>query len=98
MPCCARRVVSVAPIIANVNPDDTRRKSAASGARSRYGRSPSLHGIIVVDGERRMVGEAPRLVNRAALRRRCEIGRGDLVIDAPSHVLRPRLSAIGPPR
>jgi hypothetical protein len=35
IPYCASRVVSVAPIIANVAPDEIPRNSAASGAGSR---------------------------------------------------------------
>jgi hypothetical protein len=35
MPCCARRVVSVAPIIAKAKPDEMPRNKAARGAASR---------------------------------------------------------------
>src|SRR4051794_15417294 len=98
MPFCARRVVSVAPIIANGKPEEIPRNSAASGAGSRYGRMPSLQRVVIVYGERRVVGEAPVLVDRAALRRVREARRSDLVVDAPAHVLRPRLPAIRPPR
>src|SRR5512134_3294893 len=100
MPCWARRVLSVAPIIANVKPDETPRKSAASGARSRYSRRPAgslLKLMLVVDDERRMVGEALRLVDRLPARERRDAGRRDLVIDAPAHVLLPGLAAVRPP-
>src|SRR5690348_764704 len=53
--------------------------------------------VLVIDDERRMVRKTPLLVNGAALGRCREIGRGDLVVDTPSHVLRPSLPAIGPP-
>ncbi len=41
IPYCASRVVSVAPIIANAEPDEIPRHSAASGAGSMYGRTPA---------------------------------------------------------
>src|SRR5687767_12847652 len=41
IPYWASRDVSVAPIIAKVAPDEMPRNSAASGARSRYGRTPA---------------------------------------------------------
>jgi hypothetical protein len=41
IPNCASRVVSVAAIIANAAPDEIPRNSAASGALSMYGRTPS---------------------------------------------------------
>src|SRR4051812_32295653 len=97
MPCCARRVVSVAPIMVKAKPDDTPRNSAARGAGSRYARSPSER-VVIVDQQRRMVGEALRLVDRLAVRGARNLGRGDLVVDAPADVLGPGLSAVGPPR
>src|SRR5688572_9196148 len=98
MPCCASRVVSVAPIIANGKPDEIPRKSAASGAGSRYGRIPLIQRVVIVDRERRMVGKALRLVDRAALGGCSKRRRRDLVVDAPTHVLGPGLAAIRPPR
>src|SRR5262245_3273305 len=101
MPCCARRVVSVAPIIAKVKPEETPRNSAASGARSRYGlrllTAPLAQLVLIVDGERSVVGEALRLVDRLLLRGARHAGRGDLVVDAPADVLLPRLAAVRPP-
>src|SRR5688572_493386 len=97
MPYCASRVVSVAPIIANAKPDEMPRNSAASGADSKYGRSALTQRVVIIDRERRVVGEPLSLVDRAALRRRRETRRGDLIVDAPSDVLGPRLTAVGPP-
>src|SRR5690242_947049 len=96
MPCCARRVVSVAPIMEKANPEETPRNSAASGAGSRYAFSPSKRPVIV-DRERRVIGEAPRLVDRLLQRARRDAGRRDLVVDAPADVLLPRLAAVRPP-
>src|SRR4051812_45963818 len=101
MPCCASRVVSVAPIMVNAKPDEIPRKSAARGAGSRYGRSPagsaSLKDVLILDRQRRVVGEALLLVDRflACLRR--DARRRDLVVDAPADVLRPGLPAVRPP-
>src|SRR5207302_429916 len=52
---------------------------------------------LVVDGQRRVVGEALRLVDRFPARGGSDPGGGDLVIDAPADILRPGLPAIGPP-
>src|SRR5882724_9340341 len=58
---------------------------------------PALKLRVVVDGQRRVVREALRLVNRS-LPRLCRDARGrDLVVDAPADVLRPGLSAVRPP-
>src|SRR5688572_4391459 len=100
MPCCASRVVSVAPIIANPKPDEMPRNKAASGAGSKYSRKPAgsrLKLMVVVDDERRMVGKALRLVNRFAPRGRGDGRRGDLVVDAPADIFLPRLAAVRPP-
>src|SRR4051812_4594812 len=105
MPCWARRVLRVAPIMAKLKPDETPRNKAASGAASKYGRKPSgslarkplRERAVIVDRQRRMVGKAPALVDRLLARLRRDAGRGDLVVDAPADVLRPRLAAIGPP-
>src|SRR5688572_29453033 len=98
MPYCASRVVSVAPIIANAKPEEMPRKSAARGARSKYGRSALTQRVVIVDRERRVVGEPPRLIDGAAVRGRGKGRGGDLIIDAPSDVLRPCLTAVRPPR
>src|SRR3954466_7408257 len=96
MPCCARRVVSVAPTIENAKPDEMPRNSAASGARSRYGCTPS-DWIVIVDRERRMVGEATTLVDRLA-HCGCPHTPGcHLVIDAPADVLGVGLASVRPP-
>src|SRR3954462_14978648 len=92
--------------MAKVKPDETPRKSAASGAGSKYGRRPSGsllrqplgQPVVIVDRQRRVVGEPLRLVDRLLPRLRCNARRGDLVIDAPADVLFPRLAAIRPPR
>src|SRR5215210_6878218 len=106
MPCWARRVVSVAPSIANTKPDETPRNSAAMGADSKYGcspagrpaRSPLSERVVIVDDERRMVGEAPRLVNKLLVRGLCHAGRCDLVVDSPADVFLVCLAAVRPPR
>src|SRR5258706_8661919 len=96
MPFWARRVVSVAPIIAKAKPEEAPRNSAASGADSKYGRRPSgslprspLSPEVIVDGQRRMVGEPLRLVDRLLPRLRRDARRGDLVVDAPADVVLP---------
>src|SRR5215470_16818741 len=101
IPYCAKRVVSVAPIIVKPKPEEMPRNSAASGPASRYGRRPSgsrsAQRMVVVDRQRRVVGEALVLVDPRALRLRGNAGRGDLVVDAPADVLLPRLAAVRPP-
>src|SRR5690349_20425759 len=99
-PFWKRRVVSVAPSIAKVKPEEIPRNSAASGPRSRYGCRLALHpleGVVILDRQRRVVGEALRLVDRLLARRLRHPRRGDLVVDAPADVLLPRLAAVGPP-
>src|SRR4051812_5643340 len=104
-PCWARRVVSVAPIMAKVKPDETPRNSAASGADSKQGRRPSGsllrqplgQPVVIVDRQRRVVREPLRLVDRLLPRLRCNTRSRNLVVDAPADVLFPRLAAIGPP-
>src|ERR1043165_5677209 len=97
MPCCASRVVSVAPIMAKVKPEEMPRNSAASWARSRYGRTASAQRVLIVDGQRRVVGKPLRLVDRFLLRRRRDARGRDLVVEAPADVLLPRLAAVRPP-
>src|SRR2546430_5669584 len=106
MPCCARRVVSVAPIMVKAKPDETPRASAASGAASKYGCTPSgrlerqsarSELVVIIDRERRVIGEAPALVDRLTDRLRCDLRRRDLVVEAPADVLGPGLAAVGPP-
>src|SRR5688572_12631400 len=100
MPCCASRVVSVAPIMANAKPDEMPKPRAASGAGSKYRRTPAgsrLELMLVVDNEGRVVREALCLVDRLAPRGGCDSRRGDLIIDAPADVFLPRLAAIRPP-
>src|SRR3954469_22298213 len=96
IPCCASRVVSVAPIIEKAKPEEMPRNSAASGAGSRYWRKP-LEGPVIVDGERGMVGKPPPLVDRLAHGGGRDAGGGHLVIDAPAYVLLPGLAAVRPP-
>src|SRR5260370_5689961 len=105
MPCWARRVVRVAPIIAKVKPEEIPRNRAASGADSKYARRPSgsllrkslSQRVVIVDRQGGMVREPLRLVDRLLHRLRGDAGRGDLVVDAPADVLRPRLAAVRPP-
>src|SRR5687767_3325943 len=92
MPCWASRVVSVAPIIANAKPEEMPRNNAASGAASKYGRMPSgslprqsgSELVVIVDRQRRVVGEAFRLVDRLLARGRRDARGGNLVVDAPA--------------
>src|SRR3954463_6988629 len=101
MPCCARRVVRVAPIIEKAKPEEMPRASAAIGALSTYGLRPAgrrarqscSERVVIVDRERRVVGEASALVDRLSHRASSDARRGDLVIDAPADVLRPCLAA-----
>ena len=52
----------------------------------------------VVDHERRVVGEPLRLVDAGARDAAAQPRAHHLVVDAPAHVLRPGLAAVGPPR
>src|SRR5262245_5952164 len=91
--------------MAKPNPDEMPRNSAASGADSKYGRSPSgslprrplSQVVVILYGERRVVREALLLVDRHASRGRGELRRCDLVVDAPAHVLGIGLPAVAPP-
>src|SRR5687768_5282555 len=78
-----------------------RRRAAARRAAPAPGKAAGLPAPsqrpIVVDGERGVVREAARLVDRLALRGRGDAGGGDLVVDAPADVLRPSLATVGPP-
>src|SRR5438067_7173712 len=107
MPCCARRVVSVAPIMVKAKPEETPSASAASGAASKYGCTPSgrlerqsarSELVVIVDGERRVIGKAPPLVDRLTHRGGSDRRGGDLVVEPPADILGPGLAAIGPPR
>ena len=53
--------------------------------------------VGVIDNQRRVIGEALRLVDSGHLRPRGDAGRGDLAIDAPADILGPCLAAIRPP-
>src|SRR4051812_15827891 len=105
MPCWARRVVRVAPIIAKAKPEEMPRNRAASGARSKYGRRPSgnllraslSERVVIIDRQRRVVREPLGLVDRFLARAGGDARRRDLVVDAPADVLRPGLAAVGPP-
>src|SRR5258706_12837461 len=57
----------------------------------------ALEGVVIVDRQGRVVGEALLLVDRFLARRGGDAGRGDLVVDAPADVLRPGLAAVRPP-
>src|SRR5712671_1304505 len=72
-----------------------------SGTLLRQSRSAvflsALEGVVIVDRQGRVVGEALLLVDRL-LHRSGGNSRGrDLVVDAPADVLRPALAAVGPP-
>src|SRR2546428_13422296 len=106
MPCCARRVVSVAPIIENAKPEEIPRNKAASGAGSKYGRTPCGRRLrqsssdrgVIVDPQRRGIGKAPALVDGLAPRGRRPAPRGELVGAAPADVPRRGRAGVGPPR
>src|SRR4029450_1132951 len=53
---------------------------------------------VIVDDQRRMVGKAPVLVDRHGVRLDRDSRCGDLIVDAPADILRPRLAAVRPPR
>src|SRR5437868_12168650 len=60
--------------------------------------TPSSQCVVVIDDERRVVGEAAVGVDLGGPRRGCNAGRCDLIIDAPADILGPRRAAIRPPR
>src|SRR5687768_894130 len=109
MPSCASRVVSVAAIIAYGAPEEMPRNSAASGAASVYWRTAAGRWVrqpvasklelpVVVDRQRRVVREAPSLVDRRAAHRGPEQRAHDLIVDSPTRVVGPCLAAVRPPR
>src|ERR1700756_241259 len=53
---------------------------------------------VVVDRQRRMVAEARLGVDVLLARERGDARRGEVVVEAPAHVLRPGLAAVAPPR
>src|SRR5206468_299737 len=74
------------------------RASVRSAMRNTVSSLRSLDFVFVIDDQRGMIGEAPVGVDRGAARSGGDPGRRDLIVDAPAHVLRPCLAAIGPPR
>src|SRR5258708_12560879 len=105
MLCWARRVVSVAPIIAKAKPEEMPRNRAARGAASKYGRIASGRGLrqspsdreVIVERERRVVREAAALVDGFARGAGGDARRRDLVVDAPADVLGVGAAAVRPP-
>ncbi len=71
----------------------------AVGGRSSDVASPKISAQleVVVDDQRRMIGEAAGFVDRRRARGCGDARRRDLVVDAPADILGPRLPAIGPP-
>src|SRR5512134_2661067 len=57
----------------------------------------SAERVVVIDDQRRVVGEALVDVDRRRACPRRDAGRGDLVVDAPADVLLPRLATVRPP-
>src|SRR5687768_9956714 len=53
--------------------------------------------MVVVDDQRRVVGETLGFVDRFTPRGGGDARRGDLVVDAPADILLPRLAAVRPP-
>src|SRR5437764_3426227 len=80
--------------IMRANGNQRRRRKRPGEGRER--RSREL--VIVVDDERRVIGEAPVLVDRDRTGLRGDARRRHLVIDAPADVLLPRLPARRPER
>src|SRR4051812_47767238 len=105
MPCWARRVVSVAPSIANTKPEEMPRNSAAMGADSKYGCSPAgrlprhplSERVVIVDNERRVIGETARLVDEFPVGGLRNARRRHLIVDAPTDVLLVCLAPVRPP-
>src|SRR6516165_10014923 len=54
--------------------------------------------VVVVDDERRVVGEPPGFVDLHRVRTCSDAGSRDLIVDPPADILRPGLAAIRPPR
>src|SRR3546814_10819798 len=52
---------------------------------------------VVINGQRRVVAEALVFIDGGLFRRCGDAGRGDVVIDAPPHILGPGLAAVAPP-
>ncbi len=67
--------------------------------RVRPAAAPALgRSQVVRHGERRVIGEALRLVDFGAAHAAAQPGAQHLVVDAPTDVLRPGLAAVRPPR
>src|SRR6266850_5091314 len=107
-PCVLSQACRVPATNAIGNPDEKPSSSTASirlfaMSDARLGRAWSItrylpSRIAVVDGERRVVGEAPALVDGTALHAVAKRFGDDLIVDAPADVLRPGRPGIGPPR
>lgn len=57
----------------------------------------ALEDKVILHRQRRMVGKPLVFVNRCALRCLRQGGRGQVVVDAPAHVVGPGLAAVAPP-
>src|SRR5450631_322552 len=60
-------------------------------------RSVSAQVVVVIDDQRCVIGESPVGIDRRGPRSCRDARRRDLVIDPPTHVLRPGLTAVRPP-
>ena len=70
---------------------------AGSGRLENAGSYLRLHRVIVIHRQRRMVAKALFLVDAGRARGVRDARRGDLIINAPAYIFRPRLAAIRPP-
>ena len=110
MPSCASRVVNVAAISANGAPEETPTKNAARGAASVYCRSGSKAASYASPKtpsraptrSRSLAARDPRTAGACrwppCVIAAPERGAHDLIVDAPTRVVGPRLAAIRPPR
>src|SRR5882672_2748294 len=79
-------------------PNYPRSRATACGPRTAARARGSLsQRVVIVDDKRCVVAETLRLVDCGASGFGADAGCGELIIDAPSHVLGPGLAAVGPP-
>src|SRR6185312_4371873 len=96
MPAVVNHACSALPDNASGSPDA---KPSRPMLRMRQLRpvAATVGSVGIVDGIRRVVGEALVAVDRAGLEALAQRWGNHLVIDAPSHVVGARLAAVRPP-
>src|SRR6185312_8979062 len=92
MPAVVNQACSAGPDSASGRPEAKPSRPMLRMRQLRPGTAAASVGIV--DGVRRVVGEALVAVDRATLQPLAQRGRDELVVDAPAHVV----AAVRPPR